>query len=121
MLMIAIISFFARAVNHSIRGLAGTLHATRPVAMQCLRLAELIRRLPSGIFYLHVQSTQPISAFRPNFHLNFNIVYISVSHNSPTYVSRAIRHIFLICVKKSEATLKFKCVNLCYSHMACWM
>lgn len=47
--MIAIISFFARAVNHSIRGLVGTLNAMRPVAMQCLGLAELIRRLPSGI------------------------------------------------------------------------
>lgn len=31
--MIAIITFFASAVNHSILGLIGTLYATRPVAM----------------------------------------------------------------------------------------
>lgn len=49
MLMIAIITFYFRAVNHSIRGLAGTRYATRPVAMQCLRLAQLIRWLPGEI------------------------------------------------------------------------
>lgn len=31
--MIAIITFFASVVNHSILGLIGTLYATRPVAM----------------------------------------------------------------------------------------
>lgn len=47
--MITIIRFFSRAVNHSVKGLAGTEYATRPVAMHCPGLAELIRSLPSGI------------------------------------------------------------------------
>lgn len=53
-------------------------------------------------FYHHcVQSTHPISAFRPNFHLNFNMLYVSVSSNSPTSFSRAIHHIYLICRVKN--------------------
>lgn len=52
-------------------------------------------------YHHHVQSTQPISAFRPNFHLNFNMLYVSVSLNSPTSLSRAIHHIYLICRLKN--------------------
>lgn len=123
--MIAIISFFARAVNHSIRGLAGTLYATRPVAMHCLRLADLIRRLPSGI----LSPPRPIHlanfCFSSQFHLNFNMLYVSVSLNTPIALSRVIYQIHLICLKNvtppynSTGSIEVKFVNSRYSHMVC--
>lgn len=93
--MMAIISFFAGAVNHFIKGPAGTLYVTRPVAIQCLRLAELIKGCPVELFYLHIQPTQPISAFCPNFHFKFTMVYILLN-NSHSFLSIPIYHNLVI-------------------------
>lgn len=79
--MIATISFFIQAVNHSIRCLAGS---TRPVATYCPGLAELIRRLPSGILSPPILSVcVSFFFFCPNFHLNFNMLYVCVSFIPP--------------------------------------
>lgn len=77
--MIAIITFFSRAVNHSIRSPAGTRYAARPVAMQRLGLAQLIRRLPGEVVLLRVQSTL---LSQPGVYLHFYILYAPLSFNS---------------------------------------
>lgn len=42
MFMLAVLTSNATVVNHFIRGAPGTLHAALPVAMHCLKLAQLI-------------------------------------------------------------------------------
>lgn len=77
--MIAIITFFSRAVNHSISGPAGTRYAARPVAMQRLGLARLIRRLPGEIVLPRVQFAPPS---QPGVYLHFHILDAPLSLNS---------------------------------------
>lgn len=79
MLMIAIISWFSRAVKDSIRALAGTGCAPRPVATQRLRLAQLIRSLPAGIL---LPSCPIRSDSQPGFYLNFYILCVPPPLNS---------------------------------------
>lgn len=76
--MIAIITFFSRAVNHSIRSPPGTRYAARPVAMQRLGLAQLIRRLPGEIVLARVQFTL---LSQPGVYLHFYILYAPLSLN----------------------------------------
>lgn len=84
--MIAIITFSSRAVNHSIRSPAGTRYAARPVAMQRLGLAQLIRRLPGEIVLPRVQFT-PLS--QPGVYLHFYILYAPLSLNSLGFCPRS--------------------------------
>lgn len=77
--MIAIITFFSRAVNHSIRSPAGTRYAARPVATQRLGLAQLIRRLPGEVVLPRVQFTLPS---QPGVYLHFYILYAPLSFYS---------------------------------------
>lgn len=77
--MIAIITFFPKAVNLSIRSPAGTRYAARPVAMQRLGRAQLIRRLPVEIVLPRVQFTL---RSQPGVYLHFYILYVPVSFSS---------------------------------------
>lgn len=106
--MIAIITFSSRAVNHSIRGLAGTREELgRPVATQRLRRVQLIRRLPSGILL----PPCPIHPLSQPGHLNFQILYIARSYFQV--------RIFMIWMKTRKSLFRFNNVTIRHLHYFC--